>query len=121
MISPMGGIDFTDRMMRLKIERVGSFADLKLVLPEVKNAQDIDLDNEFRQIGAIAASGVVPNSRRLLELFSACYSRGEFGRRLPQIISALKSSSAIQESLAVDSDDDFRLALLIPEALTYGR
>ena len=76
MISPVGGIDFTGRAMRLKIERVGSFADLKLVLPAVKNAQDIDLDKEFRQIEAIASSGLVPNSRRILELFSACYARG---------------------------------------------
>jgi len=113
-----GGIDFTDRAMFLKIERVGSFADLKLVLPRVKNAQALDLDKEFRQIEAIGSSGVVPNSRRILELFSACYARGEFGRRLPQIVSSLKSSSAIQESLAIDSDDDFRLAILMPEMLS---
>ncbi len=115
-----GGIDLTDRFMHLKIERVGSFADLRLVLPEVKNAQDIDLDNEFKQIEAIASSGIVPNSRRILELFSACYSRGEFGQRLSQVISCLKASSAIQESLAIDSDDDFRLCLLLPEIFSDG-
>ncbi len=115
----VGGIDLTDRMMNMKLERMGSFASTALVLPLVKGAQGLDLDNEFRQIEALASSGINPNSRRILELFSACYSRGEFGQRLPQIIFCLKAASAIQEAEAIDSDEDFRLALMLPEAL-YG-
>ena len=113
-----GGIDLTDRVMSIKLERVGSFASTPLLLPQVKNAQSLDLDNEFKQIEALASSGISPNSRRILELFSVCYSRGEFGQRLSQIISCLKAASAIQEAEAIDSDDDFRLALMMPEALS---
>ena len=114
----VGGIDLTDRALHIKLERVGSFASTPLLLPQVKNAQNLDLDKEFEQIEALASSGIVPNSHRLLELFTVCHYRGEFGQRLPQIISCLKASSAIQEAEAIDSDEDFRLALMMPEVLS---
>ena len=90
-----------------------------MVLPKVSNVETINLDGEFKQIEAIAASGICPSGRRLLELIAVCHYRGEFNRRLGQIISCLKASSAIQEAQAIDSDEDFRLALLMPEML-YG-
>ena len=40
-----GGIDLTDRVMSIKLERAGSFASTPLLLPQVKNAQGMDLDN----------------------------------------------------------------------------
>ena len=52
---PFGGIDFTDRAMRIGVEPMGSFADLKLVLPEISNVAAIDLDNEFKQIQTMAS------------------------------------------------------------------
>ena len=113
-----GGIDLTDRALHIKLERGGSFASTPLLLPQVKNAQDLDLDKEFAQVEALASSGIVPNSHRLLELFTVCHYRGEFGERLSQIISCLKVSSAIQEAEAIDSDEDFRLALILPEMLS---
>ncbi len=113
-----GGIDLTDRALHIKLERVGSFASTPLLLPQVKNVQDLDLDKEFEQVEALASSGIVPNSHRLLELFTVCHYRGEFGERLNQIISCLKAASAIQEAQAIDSDEDFRLALMMPEVLS---
>ena len=77
-----GGIDFTERAMKIGIERMGSFADLKLVLPEISNVAAIDLDNEFKQIQLMASSGIRPSDVRILEFTAACYYRGEFGLRL---------------------------------------
>ncbi|HAH20946.1 MAG TPA: hypothetical protein DCL49_08600, partial [Candidatus Omnitrophica bacterium] len=71
-VPEFGGIDFTDRAMRIGLEPMGSFADLKLVLPRISNVAVIDLDNEFKQIQLMASSGIRPSDIRILEFAAAC-------------------------------------------------
>lgn len=59
--------------MRIGLEPMGRFADLKLVLPEISNAAAIDLGNEFKQIQAMASAGIRPADTRILEFAAACY------------------------------------------------
>ncbi len=115
--NPLGGIDFTSRAMKIGIERMGSFADLKLVLPEVSNAAAIDLDNEFKQIELMASSGIRPSDTRILEFAAACYYRGEFGPRMGEITSCLQQAHFLDERLGRESSEALRLATILPEVI----
>ena len=115
--NPLGGIDFTDRAMRIGLEPMGSFADLKLVLPEIANAAALDLDNEFKQIQNMALSGIRPADTRILEFAAACYYRGEFNPRLGEITSCLQQAHFLDERLGRESSPTLRLATMLPEAL----
>ena len=112
-----GGIDFTDKAMRIGLERVGSFAGLKLVLPEISNVAAIDLDNEFKQIQIMATSGIRPSDNRILEFAAACYYRGEFDLRLGEITSCLQQAHFLDERLGRESSETLRLATILPEVL----
>jgi len=94
-VQEVGGIDFTDRAMRIGLEPMGSFADLKLVLPRISNVAAIDLDNEFRQIQTMASSGIRPADTRILEFAAACYYRGEFSPRLDESNSSVLGSNRV--------------------------
>ena len=121
LLEKRGGIDFTGRAMRIKLERMGSFKDLSLVLPKVSNVEDINLDSEFTQIQSVIQTGIIPNSRRLLEFIAACYYRQELQDRLPEIISCLAEACKIEELNAVESKEDLRTALMMPDMLyAYG-
>ena len=116
-----GGLDFTDRAMRIKLERVGSFADLKMMLPGINNVEAIDLDNELRQIQAMVSSSIRPSDTRILEFAAACYYKGEFDQRLEQVSSCVKAAHLADERLGKDSSDTLRLATILPDALyAYG-
>ena len=114
-----GGIDFTDRAMRIKLERVGSFASSALVLPEIANVEALDLDKEFEQIQVMVSSSIRPSDTRILEFAAACYYRGEFDTRLEQVSSCVKAAHLADERLGKDSSDTLRLATMLPDAL-YG-
>ena len=116
-----GGIDLTDRTMRIKLERVGSFADLKMMLPGISNVETIDLDNEFKQIQAMVSSSIRPSDSRILEFAAACYYKGEFDQRLTQVSSCVKAAHLADERLGKDSSDTLRLATMLPDALYGGR
>ena len=117
----LGGIDFTDRAMRIGVEPMGSFADLKLVLPRISNVAAIDLDNEFKQIQAMAAATIRPSDTRILEFAAACYYKGEFDQRLAQVSSCIKAAHLADEGLGKESSDTLRLATMLPDALyAYG-
>jgi len=111
----LGGIDFTDRAMRIGVEPMGSFAGLKLVLPRISNVAAIDLDNEFKQIQAMASSGIRPSDTRILEFAAACYYRGEFGPRLAEITACLQQAHFLDERLGRESSPALRLATILPE------
>ena len=115
-----GGIDLTDRAMHIKLERVGSFADLKLMLPGIRDVESVDPDNEFKQIQAMADSDIRPSDVRILEFEAACYYQGEFDQRLTQITDCIKNAHLVDERLGQESSDTLRLATMLPEAL-YGR
>jgi len=116
-----GGIDLTDRAMRIKLERVGSFSDLKLMLPGISNIETIDLDNEFKQIQAMVSSSIRPSDTRILEFAAACYYKGEFDQRLTQITDCIKNAHLADEGLSKESSDTLRLATMLPDALyAYG-
>ena len=117
MKSQVGGIDFTDRAMRMGLEPMGSFADLKLVLPQISNVAAIDLDNEFKQIQIMASSGIRPSDNRILEFAAACYYRGEFGPRLGEITICLQQAHFLDERLGRESSPTLRLATMLPEVL----
>ena len=111
----------TDRVMHINLERVGSFADLKMVLPEIADHQAIDLDNEFRQIQAMVSSSIRPSDTRILEFAAACYYRGEFDDRLAQVSSCIKAAHLADEGLGQESSEALRLATILPDALyAYG-
>ncbi|MDO8748400.1 MAG: hypothetical protein Q7J72_04720 [Candidatus Omnitrophota bacterium] len=112
-----GGIDFTGRAMRIGLEPMGSFADLKLVLPEISNVAAIDLDNEFKQIQTMASSGIRPSDTRILEFAAACYYRGEFSPRLGEITDCLQQAHFLDERLGRESSPTLRLATMLPEVL----
>src|SRR3989338_7795354 len=113
----VGGIDFTDRVMRIGLEPMGSFADLKLVLPRISNVAAIDLDNEFKQIQNMALSGIRPSDSRILEFAAACYYRGEFSPRLGEITACLQQAHFLDERLGRESSKALRLATMLPEVL----
>lgn len=110
-----GGIDFTARAMKIGLEPMGSFAGLKLVLPEIANSAAIDLDNEFKQIQAMASVGIRPSDNRILEFAAACYYRGEFGPRLGEITACLQQAHFLDERLGRESSEALRLATMLPE------
>ncbi|MDO8748420.1 MAG: hypothetical protein Q7J72_04825 [Candidatus Omnitrophota bacterium] len=112
-----GGIDLTDRAMHINLERVGSFADLKLMLPGISNMETIDLDNEFKQIQAMVSSSIRPSDTRILEFAAACYYKREFDQRLTQITDCIKNAHLADEGLGKDSSDTLRLATMLPDAL----
>ncbi|MDO8748398.1 MAG: hypothetical protein Q7J72_04705, partial [Candidatus Omnitrophota bacterium] len=114
---PLGGIDFTDRAMRIGLEPMGSFADLKLVLPQISNVAAIDLDNEFKQIQIMATSGIRPADTRILEFAAACYYRGEFSLRLGEITACLQQAHFLDERSGRESSPALRLATMLPEVL----
>ena len=114
-----GGIDLTDRMLNIKLERVGSFADLKMMLPGISNVEAIDLDKEFEQIQAMVSSSIRPSDTRILEFAAACYYKGEFDRRLTQVSSCVKAAHLADELLGRESSPALRLATMLPDAL-YG-
>ena len=116
-VEVVGGIDFTDRAMRIGLEPMGSFADLKLVLPRISNVAAIDLDNEFKQIQAMALSGIRPSDSRILEFAAACYYRGEFNSRLGEITACLQQAHFLDERLGRESSKALRLATMLPEVL----
>ena len=116
-VEVVGGIDFTDRAMRIGLEPMGSFADLKLVLPRISNVAAIDLDNEFKQIQAMALSGIRPSDSRILEFAAACYYRGEFSPRLGEITACLQQAHFLDERLGRESSKALRLATILPEVL----
>ena len=115
--NPLGGIDFTDKAMRIGLEPMGSFAGLKLVLPEVANVAAIDLDAEFKQIQAMVSSGIRPADTRILEFAAACYYRGEFSPRIGEITSCLQQAHFLDELLGRESSQALRLATMLPEVL----
>ena len=113
----VGGIDLTDRAMHIKLERVGSFAELKLMLPGIRNVETIDLDNEFKQIQAMVSADIRPSDTRILEFGAACYYKGEFDQRLEQVSSCIKAAHLADEFLGKESSDTLRLATILPDAL----
>ena len=115
----LGGIDLTDRAMRIKLERVGSFASSALVLPEINNVETLDLDKEFEQIQAMVNSSIRPSDTRILEFAAACYYKGEFDQRLTQITDCIKNAHIADEGLGRESSEPLRLATMLPDAL-YG-
>ena len=115
--NPLGGIDFTERAMRIGLEPMGSFADLKLVLPRISNVAAVDLDSEFKQIQAMALSGIRPSDTRILESAAACYYRGEFSPRLDEITACLQQAHCLDERLGRGSSPALRLATMLPEVL----
>ena len=116
-----GGIDLTDRAMRIKLERVGSFASSALVLPEINNVETLDLDKEFEQIQAMVNSSIRPSDTRILEFAAACYYKGEFDQRLTQITDCIKNAHLADEGLGRESSEPLRLATILPDALyAYG-
>ncbi len=114
-----GGIDLTDRMLNMQIERVGSFALSALALPEIANVEAIDLDKEYERIQAMVSSSIRPSDTRILEFAAACYYRGEFDQRLTQVSSCIKSAHLADEISGRDSSPALRLATMLPDAL-YG-
>ncbi len=115
----LGGIDLTDRMLKIKLERVGSFASSALTLPEINNVEALDLDKEFEQIQVMVSSSIRPSDTRILEFAAACYYRGEFDQRLAQVSSCIKSAHLADEISGRDSSEVLRLATMLPDAL-YG-
>ncbi len=122
-VNVVGGLDFTDKVMKdaTKLERMGSFADLDLDLPLIRNAELIDLDNEFSQIQATINAGIIPHGLRILEFIAACCQRDEFEARLPDIIAALSDTCKLEELQGKESSPELRRALLAPDMLyAYG-
>ncbi|OGX17032.1 MAG: hypothetical protein A2Y01_04770 [Omnitrophica WOR_2 bacterium GWC2_44_8] len=114
-----GGLDFRDTIMNdaTTLERRGSFAGLNLDLPVLRDAELIDLDNEFSQIQATMKAGIIPNGLRILEFIAACYQRDELQGRLQDIIITLSDACRLEELAGKESSPELRRALLAPDML----
>ncbi|MDO8662759.1 MAG: hypothetical protein Q7K98_06030 [Candidatus Omnitrophota bacterium] len=110
----VGGIDF--RVMNIVTQPLVASSSLNLKLPQSASLAKINLDEEFKQLQNMVSAGITPSGERIKEFMASSALKGEWDRRIPDIISCLMDVCRLEEDDVSDTPVAIREALIIADA-----
>ncbi len=116
--APVGGIDF--RVMNIVTQPLVTSSSLNLKLPQSANLVKINLDEEFKQLQNMVSAGITPSGERIKEFMASSALKGEWDKRIPDIISCLVDVCRLEEDNVSDTPLAIREALIIADSVNIG-
>ena len=113
-----GGIDF--RVMNIVTQPLVASSSLNLKLPQSMNLSEINLDEELYQMRNMLAAGMIPSGERIKEYLAACQQKGEWDRRISDIISCLMEICRLEEEDVSEMPLEIKEALIIADSENPG-
>ncbi|MFH0935572.1 MAG: hypothetical protein V1828_01730 [Candidatus Omnitrophota bacterium] len=110
----VGGIDF--RVMNIITQPLVASSSLSLKLPQGANLAAIDLDDEFHQIQGMLAAGIIPSGERIKEIMASSALKGEWEKRIPEIISCLVEVCRLEEDNVAETPLAIKEAMIIADS-----
>jgi|GEM_PF-3927692 len=110
-----GGIDF--RAIPMITRPMGTLSGLSVSLPKLSNVENINLDEELRQIQKMLAAGITPSGERMKEYVAACYQKGELKTYVDGIVGCLVDICKLEEQKVAQTPKEVKELLLIMDSV----
>jgi hypothetical protein len=109
-----GGIDF--RILPMTFQTMGSFSDIKLSLPVIKDLAGVDVSRELTGIRRMVDRGMMPSGQRLKELLAVCIEKGSSQEQVTELLGCLVKICRLYEEQVGPTSRELREALLVVDS-----